>query len=53
MAHLSKFGLENFRVFKDMHELEFAPITVYTGAYSSGKTSVIKAVVHPNRVGGE
>lgn len=45
MAHLSKFGLENFRVFKDMTELEFAPITVLTGANSSGKSSVIKALL--------
>lgn len=45
MAHLSKFGLENFRVFKDMTELEFAPITVFTGANSSGKSSVIKALL--------
>ncbi len=43
MAHIHKFGLKNFRVFKDMTEFEFAPITVLTGPNNSGKSSIIKA----------
>ncbi len=45
MAHLASFGLENFRVFKEMTNLEFAPITVFTGTNSSGKSSVNKALM--------
>ena len=45
MAHIIKFGLENFRVFEKMTVLEFAPITVLTGTNSSGKSSLIKAVL--------
>lgn len=45
MAHIIKFGLENFRVFEKMTELEFAPITVLTGTNSSGKSSLIKALL--------
>jgi len=42
MSHLYKIGLENFRVFKDYTEIEFAPITILTGANNSGKSSVLK-----------
>ena len=41
---LKEFGLENFRVFKDKTSFELAPITLLTGANSSGKSSVIKAM---------
>lgn len=44
MAHLYKLGLENFRVFKELSEIEFAPITIFTGANNSGKSSVVKAI---------
>jgi len=44
MSHLYKIGLENFRVFKDYTEIEFAPITILTGANNSGKSSVIKSL---------
>ena len=37
-------GFENFRVFKDYSEFELAPVTVLTGANSSGKTTIIKAL---------
>jgi len=36
--------LENFRVFKGKSDFELAPITILTGANSSGKSSVIKAL---------
>jgi predicted ATPase len=39
-----KFGVSNFRVFKEMSEFEFAPITFLTGPNSSGKSSVMKAL---------
>lgn len=45
MAHLSGFGLENFRVFKDYTWFDFAPITLFVGPNSSGKSSVIKALL--------
>lgn len=45
MAHLSGFGLENFRVFKDYTWFDFAPITILVGPNSSGKSSLIKALL--------
>lgn len=37
-------GFENFRIFKDKNKFELAPITVLTGANSSGKTTIIKSL---------
>lgn len=45
MAHLSGFGLENFRVFKEYTWFDFAPITLLVGPNNSGKTSLIKALL--------
>lgn len=45
MAHLSHFGLENFRVFKDKTDFEFRPITILTGTNSSGKSSLTKGIM--------
>ncbi len=45
MAYLSYFGIENFRVFKEQTNFEFAPISVLTGTNSSGKSSIIKALL--------
>jgi len=39
-----EISLENFRVFKNKCSFEFAPITILTGANSSGKSSVIKVL---------
>ncbi|MDZ7740202.1 MAG: AAA family ATPase [Bacteroidota bacterium] len=44
MAHLTRFGLKNFRIFEEYTDFEFAPITVFTGTNSSGKSSVLKAL---------
>jgi hypothetical protein len=44
MAHLKNLALENFRVFKEKREFEFAPITILTGTNSSGKSSLIRAL---------
>ena len=43
-AHITNLGLENFRVFKDKTDFEFAPITILTGTNSSGKSSLINAM---------
>lgn len=45
MAHLTGFGLENFRVFGKETWFDFAPITIFTGTNSSGKSSVNKALL--------
>jgi len=41
----SSFSLENFRTFEDQTTLELAPITILTGPNSSGKSSVLKALL--------
>jgi AAA15 family ATPase/GTPase len=28
MAHINYFGVENFRVFKDLQQFDFKPITI-------------------------
>lgn len=45
MAQITGIGLENFRVFKEYTEFDFAPITIFTGTNSSGKSSVFKALM--------
>ncbi len=45
MPHLSGFGLENFRVFKEHTWFDFAPITLLVGPNNSGKSSLIKALL--------
>jgi len=42
---IKNLGLQNFRVFNEMTNFEFAPITVLTGANNSGKSTVIKALL--------
>ena len=44
MKTIKGIGFENFRVFKSRSEFELAPITILTGANSSGKSTVIKAL---------
>ena len=44
MAHIKSFGIENFRRFKEEARFEFAPITLFTGPNSSGKSSCVKAM---------
>ncbi|NDV59287.1 AAA family ATPase [Bacteroides sp. 519] len=41
---MNGIGFENFRVFADRSIFEFAPITVLTGANSSGKSTLIKGM---------
>lgn len=42
---ITKFGLQNFRVFKEHFEFDLAPIMVLTGPNNSGKSSVSKALL--------
>lgn len=44
-THIDGFGAENFRVFKDLTNFDFAPITILTGTNSSGKSSLTKAIM--------
>ncbi|RLD51191.1 MAG: hypothetical protein DRI94_06700 [Bacteroidetes bacterium] len=44
MAYTTKIGLGNFRVFKEMQNIDLENITVFTGTNNSGKSSVIKAL---------
>lgn len=45
MRKIKEFGLSNFRVFKDLTNFEFRPITILTGVNNSGKSSLIKALL--------
>jgi len=45
MAQLIGLGIENFRVFKEYTEFDFAPFTILTGTNSSGKSSLFKALL--------
>jgi predicted ATPase len=45
MAHLNFFGLENFRVFKDLQRFDLKPITILVGTNSSGKSSLTKGIL--------
>lgn len=44
MPNLEGLGLQNFRTFQIRENLEFAPITLITGANNTGKSSVFKAI---------
>jgi len=43
--NITKFGLSNFRVFKDHFDFDLAPIMVLTGPNNSGKSSLTKALL--------
>lgn len=42
---IKNIGLENFKCFNSVSNIEFSKLTILTGANSSGKTSVIDAVL--------
>lgn len=42
---ITKFGLSNFRVFKEHYDFDLAPIMVLTGPNNSGKSSLTKALL--------
>lgn len=43
--HLTKFGIENIRVFKNKQDIKLAPITVLTGPNNSGKSTFTKTLL--------
>lgn len=43
--HQKRIGIQNFRVFKDYTDFEFAPITILTGKNNAGKSSLIKLLM--------
>jgi predicted ATPase len=47
MAKIIKLGFKNYRIFDDskIHEVEIKPFTIITGANSSGKSSIFKALM--------
>lgn len=47
---IKKIMLENFRSFKGKHEIEFAPINLFFGANSVGKSSIFKALNNFNNL---
>lgn len=42
---LKQIGIENFKAFADLQEINLAPITLIYGANSSGKSSIIHALM--------
>lgn len=42
---LKRIGIENFKAFSDLQELNLAPITLIYGANSSGKSSIIHSLM--------
>ena len=44
MAEINGLGFENFRVFKDQVKFDLEPISILTGANSSGKSTIIKSL---------
>lgn len=54
---ITKFGISNFRIFKNHFDFELAPITVLTGPNNSGKSSLTKALLllkeNQNRINDE
>ena len=47
MGHLNFFGIDNFKLFKDLNRFEIKPITVLVGMNSSGKSSLSKGIYLP------
>ena len=41
---IERISFRNFRIFKDTCEFDFVPLTILTGANSSGKSTVIKGL---------
>jgi AAA15 family ATPase/GTPase len=44
IKNMKGIGFENFRVFADKAQFDLAPVTVLTGANSSGKSTIIKGL---------
>ena len=42
---ITKWSIENFKSFHNRTDLDFAPITLFAGANSSGKSSIIQSIL--------
>ncbi|WP_289351788.1 AAA family ATPase [Acinetobacter baumannii] len=42
---ITNYSIENFKVFSEKTDLEFAPITLIYGPNSSGKSSIIQSLL--------
>ena len=42
---LKSIGLENFKAFEKLKDIEFHPVTVFCGTNSSGKSTLIKSML--------
>src|SRR5580658_981246 len=42
---ITKWSIENFKSFRNRTDLDFAPITLFAGANSSGKSSIIQSIL--------
>src|SRR5690625_6379576 len=47
---IDKFGVKNFKAFKDKVELDIKPLTILTGTNSSGKSSFTQALRLYNKI---
>ncbi len=45
MGMLKSISLENYKCFKDRTDIEIAPLTVFCGVNSSGKSSILKSLL--------
>lgn len=45
MAHLTGLGFQNFRIFKDYQYIDLSPVTIFTGANNTGKSSIFKGLL--------
>ena len=45
MGHLNFFGIDNFKVFKELNHFDFKPINILVGTNSSGKSSFSKSIL--------
>jgi predicted ATPase len=48
---LAKLSIENFKCFKNQTDIDFARLTLLTGANSSGKSSIIYSILGPLQSG--
>jgi predicted ATPase len=42
---LKRWSIENFKSFRDKTDVELAPINVFAGANSSGKSTIIQSIL--------
>jgi AAA ATPase domain len=42
---ITRWSIENFKSFRNKTDIEFAPVTVFAGANSSGKSTIIQSIL--------